>query len=703
MHLKMHWPLQPITYLLLLCLCTVTFSSKRNTNEDAASQWKASSLDSSNDPPEGTTETTKSKVSVLYHTSKYHIVKDDIDANDKRMVASGSYTDSIGSAGWGALEIRTYPHHADERQMYAAGLVEGALTHARIRQLYINDVSLRSARSLVKLYEYFHIQDQYLRSHAPNGINAAPGSLYWTHVALEMSQLDGLTDGYNYAAADDSKLVLGDMWLLNMDGDVIDLERATNANLVNISDGGDGPHHLPTLALDDLVGGGLLEGQSQSFIERGTHTTYASRAAQTQHLRHRQTSQRPPMSHGYPRYSRENWDRLVRHGRCSSLIKVLPDYSDVFVAHATWADYSELLRIWKTYTFPLQNVAAKTMSFSSYAGMISSTDDWYITDQQLLVTETTTQVEDESILSDIDPHNQVVSWVRTMVANRLASDGATWAKYYVEGNSGTYNCEWMVFDYKLFEKGTPPKAGFFTMTEIIPGLYRTEDMTSTLLERGRDKCPAAETSEKHTQCMLNRMYWTSVNRPYWSNIRQRAGYPEENEFAANNAYFSFESNPRGRVFARDQPHIKTIQDMMQMIAYNDPHDAVQEDPGHGIAARYDLPLADSYDSTPRPTGALDFKVSCAAMVKHMMTVSEVGPTHEATLPSWRIAALGDRATRSTPVNKPFRWDDHPSFANVPHFGVPMELDFSWQIVGPGKLNLPQEKLEVDEYLKHLLR
>ena len=178
------------------------------------------------------------------------------------------------------------------------------------------------------------------------------------------------------------------------------------------------------------------------------------------------------------------------------------------------------------------------------------------------------------------------------------------------------------------------------------------------------------------------------------------GYPQENKFAINNDYFSFEDNPRGRVFGRDQSHIKTVRDMMQMIAYNDPLDPLQEDPGHGIAARYDLPQADSYDNTLRPTGALEFKVSCSAMVKKLMTVSEIGPTHEETLPAWRMAALKGEP-RASPINKPFRWDDHPSFANVPHYGIPMELNFYWQIVGPGKLDLPQEKSEVDEYIKNV--
>ena len=105
---------------------------------------------------------------------------------------------------------------------------------------------------------------------------------------------------------------------------------------------------------------------------------------------------------------------------------------------------------------------------------------------------------------------------------------------------------------------------------------------------------------------------------------------------------SFENNPRGRVFARDQSHVKSIQDMMAIITYNDPSDPLQEDAGHGIASRFDLPGADSNDPTIRPTGAIDFKVSSARMVAKMMSVSQIGPTHEASLPRWRQQSSGSR-------------------------------------------------------------
>jgi hypothetical protein len=36
------------------------------------------------------------------------------------------------------------------------------------------------------------------------------------------------------------------------------------------------------------------------------------------------------------------------------------------------------------------------------------------------------------------------------VANRLAVDGKSWTKIFRRHNSGTYNNQWMVVDYKRF-------------------------------------------------------------------------------------------------------------------------------------------------------------------------------------------------------------------------------------------------------------
>jgi hypothetical protein len=91
-----------------------------------------------------------------------------------------------------------------------------------------------------------------------------------------------------------------------------------------------------------------------------------------------------------------------------------------------------------------------------------------------------------------------------------------------------------------------------------------------------------------------------------------------------------------------------------------------------------------------PTLFFFFKV-----IKKLMSVAQIGPTHEESLPSWRTD------TRDGPINKPFRWDDQPGFAKVPHFGIPMMLNFDWQVVGPGKLDMPQSKESVNSWIKNV--
>lgn len=67
-----------------------------------------------------------------------------------------------------------------------------------------------------------------------------------------------------------------------------------------------------------------------------------------------------------------------------------------------------------------------------------------------------------------------------MVANRLAYSGSDWSKLFSKHNSGTYNNEWMIIDYKMFYPGKPLQDGLLTVLEQIPGLIHWEDKTDTL-------------------------------------------------------------------------------------------------------------------------------------------------------------------------------------------------------------------------------
>ncbi|CAJ1354581.1 unnamed protein product, partial [Effrenium voratum] len=49
-------------------------------------------------------------------------------------VAWGSFSDTIHRTGWAVLDVHTAPSAAGDTQSYAAGFLEGALTHMRITQ-----------------------------------------------------------------------------------------------------------------------------------------------------------------------------------------------------------------------------------------------------------------------------------------------------------------------------------------------------------------------------------------------------------------------------------------------------------------------------------------------------------------------------------------------------------------------------------------
>lgn len=44
--------------------------------------------------------------------------------------------------------------------------------------------------------------------------------------------------------------------------------------------------------------------------------------------------------------------RIVGSGSCSALIKLLTDNKELYVAHDTWNEYQEMIRIYKYYDLP---------------------------------------------------------------------------------------------------------------------------------------------------------------------------------------------------------------------------------------------------------------------------------------------------------------------------------------------------------------
>ncbi len=103
---------------------------------------------------------------------------------------------------------------------------------------------------------------------------------------------------------------------------------------------------------------------------------------------------------------------------------------------------------------------SSTISFSSYPGAISSTDDFMLTKEtRLAITETSLGPRATKNWGSHDfverERKHVPDYVHIMVVTRLARSGWDWMRKFTdETNSkltGVYNSQWMVLDYWKFQ------------------------------------------------------------------------------------------------------------------------------------------------------------------------------------------------------------------------------------------------------------
>ena len=232
---------------------------------------------------------------------------------------------------------------------------------------------------------------------------------------------------------------------------------------------------------------------------------------------------------------------------CSALVRLTQD--DLFVSQVTWSSYNAMLRAYKRYDLGFGHGArATSVAFSSYPGFLYSGDDFYLlAHSKMAVQETTIGNSNVTRAAEfIRPTGTVFDWIRNVVANRLAVDGASWSELFARYNSGTYNNQFMVVDYKAFDQGTGTvKPGALWVLEQIPGLVESHDMTRVLARAG---------------------YWQSSNEPAFKRV-----FEQSNNTASVDRFgpwFSHDGSPRARIFARDAPKVRTLADMQRLMRYN---------------------------------------------------------------------------------------------------------------------------------------
>jgi len=243
-------------------------------------------------------------------------------------------------------------------------------------------------------------------------------------------------------------------------------------------------------------------------------------------------------------------------------------------------------------------------------------------------------------LQFISPHN-VPEWMRIILANRMASSGSEWVSIYSQLNSGTYNNQWQIVDFKLFTPGQPIKPGTLWIAEQIPGYIISNDESAYLANQG---------------------FWPSYNIPYFPFVYNISGYPAYYEKYGNE--FSYSQCARAQIFRRDAGAVQTMDDMKRIMRYNefqtDPlslHDACKQ-----ISARCDLNVPWSGETLNgwSAFGGTDSKITDNTLIRTQSAWAVSGPTWD--------------------NQPPFAWTN--TWAKQANYGMPEVYDFTFQVMTP---------------------
>jgi len=335
--------------------------------------------------------------------------------------------------------------------------------------------------------------------------------------------------------------------------------------------------------------------------------------------------------------------------RCTALIKVTADLSDLFMGHATWDSFTQMTRIYKHYEFGTPGFGR--LSFSSYPGETFSDDDFYLSSSGLVVLETTNHVFAPAIYAALTPAS-LLSWQRVRGALLVAGDGEAWVKAFNTRNSGTYNNQYMVVDLARFKPKHELSPGLLWVVEQLPGMVVAADLTE----------------------VLARGYFASYNVPYFPSIYAAAGYPavsaalaaeaaREGDAGARHRYdmpvrwLKYQVSPRAMIFRRDQADVEDLAAMKDLMRYNNwAKDPFSDDhPLASVCGRADVaPLA----KDRLPKGCYDGKVTSYKLALQLRAEVVGGPTTSHGLPPFSWAA----------------WEGQ----GYAHYGMPTTFNYTWE-------------------------
>ena len=491
-------------------------------------------------------------------SNKYKVKYEPI--NKETSLAYLKYTPSYEKEGWDKLIVSSSDKpdsiYSDSTKNYGMGYLEGYVTYKRIYDHYRNNNNY-------KFYKNKGIMPEYLENFFISNLNYikkmcdlySETDPYFHEVNNYYYQMIGILDGYNSRVIEEKNKNIS-----------IDLEQITL------------PHFMAIISVGDI--------DELEYLNKSQRVNYTNMT------------------------SEEIKNYVNERLHCSALIKVAPDFSNIWFGHSTWSGYNRLIKMFKEYRYypgGKFKVKANTILVSGYPGAINSNDDFYITDAYLYVMETTNNVFNNSLFDNLTPEN-FTCWLRTMLALRLADNGKEWTEIFKKYNSGTYNNQFMILDLKLINTEKKDISdGALYIIEQLPGYCGVSEVTN----------------------YLRKGYWPSYNTPFIQEIRDLGGYTQILKERPD-LYDSYDYSgcARANIFRRDQSSVKDINTFYKLLRYNDfKNDPLSKgDPGNVIAYRGDL------DKSHSCFGATDLKFSSVNDIKNKNGTKKVylinGPTKE---------------------------------------------------------------------------
>lgn len=324
---------------------------------------------------------------------------------------------------------------------------------------------------------------------------------------------------------------------------------------------------------------------------------------------------------------------------CTGLIRLLPDYSDIFFSQDTWSDFRDLHGELKEYHFPIPQFKANRVMFSTRVGKLFSYDDFYIADSGLLVLETTMSIFNMSLYDLVVPES-LLTWLRAVRSMWMTDNGPDWTTEFIKHNSGTLNNQYLILDTKKFVRNEKPKKDLLWMIEQYPGDYEKKDLTELLVNNG---------------------YFPSINVPFTERLYKKAGYPDKVRSMGDvGDYFSYYNSSRFKILDRESRRITTFDEFIKLMTYNnwkrDPYS--KSDPAQAIMSRYDLRRSGEPYGAGKAFGGLDSK--CCRV------------TEFSTKMLFHAIASPAKTENNTP------WEfGKPPYEDIRYEGLPALWDFNW--------------------------